>query len=90
MLAFKASIENAVVVIRMLEEVLGRDPVAGLVGVAGHRQIFVHELLGVAPHPAKILVIIAVLLPAAVRWTRFAAIAAPVPAFHVIQVSHHP
>ena len=92
LLALESLVEHAKIMIGVLKEILRHDPVALLMGLAGHRQILIQQLLGVSAHTAEVLFVVGIPMSAAattlVVRTRFAAVAAPLPAFHEIQVSY--
>ena len=92
LLALESFVKHPKIMIGVLKEILRRDPVALLMGLAGHRQILVQQLLGVAAHTAEVLFVVGIPMSAAAATlmvrTRFAAVAAPLPAFHEIQVSY--
>src|SRR3954470_23058418 len=50
-LALVVGVDDAVIVLRMLVIVLGRDAIAGRRCVARQRQIFLEHLVGIAAHP---------------------------------------
>jgi len=91
-LLFEPSVQHTIVVVGMLEIVFRQNPVARGRGVARHGQVFLHELLSIAPHPAVIATIEVGVTPpassAATWWTRLAVITAALTVLHIVVCVH--
>lgn len=90
LLLFEARIQDAVIVIGMLEVVFREHAIAGGAGVTSERQILLHELLRVAAHASGAAVEAARATTAAsAHGTRtFAPITAALTAFHIVRFVH--
>src|SRR5205823_14337380 len=78
-------VDGAVVVFRVLEIVLHGDAVAGQARIARQRQIFLHDLVGIAPHPHVGSGVVVVLRP---RWIMRLAGATPARSPGIRTLSH--
>ena len=91
-LLFKPRVQNAVIVVGMLEIVFRENAVARRAGIARHGEELFHQLLRVAAHPAVVVAAVEIRVAAtaataaatSAAWTRFAAVAATLTVFHII------
>ena len=90
-LLFKPRVQNAVIVVGMLEIVFRENAVARRAGIARHGEELFHQLLRVAAHPAVVVAAVEIRVAATAAtaaatsaWTRFAAVAATLTVFHII------